>query len=84
MWCDLIARGGGVLGQQERCGVVVNPYHQLDLLVGGVFLLRVGTMIPSLTPIGESGEVNMLDLLLGRTSGGTRSHGSSKLSVPTS
>ena len=74
VWCDLIARGGGVLGQQERCGVVVNPYHQLDLLVGGVFLLRVGTMIPSLT----------LDLSMGRTSGGTRSHGSSKLSVPTS
>ena len=35
VWRDLIARGDGVLARQGRCGVVVDPYHQLGLLVGG-------------------------------------------------
>ncbi len=51
---------------------------------GGVSSLRVGNMIPSSTPIGESGGVNTLDLLMGGTSGGMRLQGSSKLSVLTS
>ena len=51
---------------------------------GGMSSVRVGNMIPSSMPIGESGGVNSLDLSMGRTSGGTRSHGSSRLSVPAS
>ena len=35
VWRDLIAWGDGVLARQGRCGVVVDPYHRLSLLVRG-------------------------------------------------
>ena len=47
VWCNLIARGGGVLAQQGRCGVVVDPYHRLGLLVrGGHIVVESGRHDP--------------------------------------
>ena len=48
-WRGLFARGSGVLVQQGRSGVVVDPYHWLGLLVrGGHVIVESGQHDPFL------------------------------------